>query len=264
MRVHGFIFSVLAAATMIGPAGAAPAKSSAIIAVDVTRELPAGTYGGWAWRYLEGVIRGEVSGAEPVAGLSELAAGRATVPYEVAFHIVAPESSLGGRLRCRRGAQSRQSHSRPLAWRSRRDGAWSGCRRRGGGCGRRRLSAQALDFARRGSMAGGSSRRPARGRAGDRRDRRPGFRPLARRRLSRRLRVRARAGLPPPRPRGREPERVVREHISRRRLQRRSGDRPGRLRGGVHPQRQWRRARDQQLRRWAAGSSPTRETISRR
>jgi hypothetical protein len=93
MRVHGFIFSVLAAATMIGPAGAAPAKSSAIIAVDVTRELPAGTYGGWAWRYLEGVIRGEVSGAEPVAGLSELAAGRATVPYEVAFHIVAPESA---------------------------------------------------------------------------------------------------------------------------------------------------------------------------
>jgi hypothetical protein len=92
MRVHGFIFGVLAAATMIGPVGAAPAKSSAIIAVDVTRELQVGTYGGLAWRYLEGVIHGEVSAAESVAGLTELAAGRATVPYEVAFHIVAPES----------------------------------------------------------------------------------------------------------------------------------------------------------------------------
>jgi hypothetical protein len=93
MRVHGFIFSVLAAASMTGPAGAAPAKSSAIIAVDMARELPVGTYGGLAWRYLEGVIHGEVSAAESVAGLSELAAGRATVPYEVAFHIVAPESA---------------------------------------------------------------------------------------------------------------------------------------------------------------------------
>ena len=92
MRVHGILLSVLAAATMIGPAGAAPAKSSAIIAVDVTRELPVGTYGGLAWRYVEGVIHGEVSTAEPVAGLSGLAAGLATVPYEVAFHIVAPES----------------------------------------------------------------------------------------------------------------------------------------------------------------------------
>jgi hypothetical protein len=93
MRVHGVILSALAAATMIGPAGAAPAESSAIIAVDVTRELPVGTYGGLAWRYLEGVIHGEVSAAESVVGLSELAAGRATVPYEVAFHIVAPESA---------------------------------------------------------------------------------------------------------------------------------------------------------------------------
>ena len=75
MRAHGFIFSALAAATMIGPAGAAPAKSSAIIAVDVTRDLPAGTYGGLTWRYVEGVIHGEVSAAEPVAGLSELAGG---------------------------------------------------------------------------------------------------------------------------------------------------------------------------------------------
>ncbi|MGB3580679.1 MAG: hypothetical protein WBA40_06160, partial [Roseiarcus sp.] len=92
MRVYGILLSVLAAASMIGSAGAAPAKSSAIIAVDVTRDSPVGTYGGLAWRYLEGVIHGEVSAAEPVAGLSELAAGRATVPYEVAFHIVAPES----------------------------------------------------------------------------------------------------------------------------------------------------------------------------
>jgi len=79
---------------MILPAHAAPTtKSSAIIAVDVTRELPAGTYGGLAWRYREGVIRGEIAAAESISGLSELAAGRATVPYRVAFHIVEPESA---------------------------------------------------------------------------------------------------------------------------------------------------------------------------
>jgi hypothetical protein len=92
MRVYGTLFSALAAAAMTGPAGVSPAKASAIAAVDVTRNLPAGSYAGLAYRYVEGVIHGEASATEPVAGLSELAAGRATIPYEVAFHIVGPES----------------------------------------------------------------------------------------------------------------------------------------------------------------------------
>jgi hypothetical protein len=93
MRVYGTLFSALAAAAMTGPAGVSPAKASAIAAVDVTRNLPAGSYAGLAYRYVEGVIHGEASATEPVAGLSELAAGRATIPYEVAFHIVGPESA---------------------------------------------------------------------------------------------------------------------------------------------------------------------------
>ena len=76
---------------MTGLAGAAPEKPSTIVAVEVTREQPAGIYAGVTYRYVEGVIRGEVSAAGPVAGLGELAAGRATVPYEIAFHIIAPE-----------------------------------------------------------------------------------------------------------------------------------------------------------------------------
>jgi hypothetical protein len=92
MRVHGILFGAPAASAMIGPVGGTSVNSSAIIAVDVTSDLPAGTYGGLTWRYLEGVIHGEVSVAENVAGLSELAAGRATIPYEIAFRIVAPES----------------------------------------------------------------------------------------------------------------------------------------------------------------------------
>ena len=91
MRVYALLFHAFAAAAMTGPAGAAQAASSAIVAVDVARDLPAGTYAGVAYRYVEGVIRGEVSAAEPVAGLRELAAGRPTIPYEIAFHIVAPE-----------------------------------------------------------------------------------------------------------------------------------------------------------------------------
>jgi hypothetical protein len=91
MRVYGILFSAFAAAGMMGPTGAAQAASSAIAAVAVARDLPAGSYAGVAYHYIEGVIHGEVSAAEPVAGLRELAAGRATVPYSIAFHIVAPE-----------------------------------------------------------------------------------------------------------------------------------------------------------------------------
>ena len=56
------------------------ATSSAIVAVEVARDIPAGAYAGLAWRAIEGAIHGEVSAAEPVAGLDALAAGRAGVP----------------------------------------------------------------------------------------------------------------------------------------------------------------------------------------
>ena len=79
MRVYGMLFSALATAAMTGPAGARPAKPSTIAAVDVTRDLPAGSYAGVTYRYVEGVIHGEVSAIASVAGLSELAAGRATM-----------------------------------------------------------------------------------------------------------------------------------------------------------------------------------------
>jgi len=78
---------------MTGPANASEDGSSAIAAVDVARNLPAGSYAGVTYRYVEGVIHGEVSATEPVAGLSELASGRATIPYEIAFHVVVPESA---------------------------------------------------------------------------------------------------------------------------------------------------------------------------
>ena len=92
MRVYGMLFSALATAAMIGSAAGAATAESSITAVDVARERPAGNYAGIAWRYVEGVIRGEVAIGEPVAGLSELAAGRTSVPYEIFFDIVAPES----------------------------------------------------------------------------------------------------------------------------------------------------------------------------
>ena len=68
------------------------AASSAILTVEVARDIPAGAYAGLAWRYVEGVIHGEVSTAEPVAGLRALAAGRASVPYAIAFRLIAPEN----------------------------------------------------------------------------------------------------------------------------------------------------------------------------
>ena len=93
MRVYGILVGALATAVIMGPAASAAAAESSITAVDVARERPAGSYAGIAWRYVEGVIRGEVAIGEPVAGLSGLAAGRANVPYVIAFHIVAPESA---------------------------------------------------------------------------------------------------------------------------------------------------------------------------
>jgi hypothetical protein len=92
MKVHAILLSALAAA-MTAPADVGETKPSTIAAVEVTRDVPAGTFGGVAWRSLEGVIHGEVSSAEPVAGLSALAAGRPSVPYAIAFRIVAPETA---------------------------------------------------------------------------------------------------------------------------------------------------------------------------
>ncbi len=53
---------------------------------------PVGSYAGLAFRFIEGIVHGEVSAEEPVTGLREVAAGRTTVPYEVSFQIVAPEA----------------------------------------------------------------------------------------------------------------------------------------------------------------------------
>ena len=93
MRAHVLLFSALAVAAMTGPADADDAAPSAITAIDIARDVPAGSFGGVDWRAIEGVIRGEASAGEPVAGLSALAAGRPAVPYAITFRIVAPETA---------------------------------------------------------------------------------------------------------------------------------------------------------------------------
>ena len=96
MKVHAILLSALAAAAMTAPADAGETKPSTIAAVEVTRNVPAGTFGGVAWRAIEGVIHGEASAAEPVAGLGALAAGRASVPYAIAFRIALPATASDG------------------------------------------------------------------------------------------------------------------------------------------------------------------------
>jgi Alpha/beta hydrolase domain len=92
MRDYGVLFGAfLAAGGMTTSAGGAHANPSTITSVDIARVLPVGDYGGRTYHYVEGAIHGEVSADEPVAGLRELAAGRAAVPYEANFHLVAPE-----------------------------------------------------------------------------------------------------------------------------------------------------------------------------
>jgi Alpha/beta hydrolase domain len=92
VRVYGMLLGGLLAvagiSTSVNSAGADP---SAIIKVDIVHSQPIGSYSGRAFRYVEGAIHGEVSSAEPIAGLRALAAGRSTVPYQVNFQIVAPE-----------------------------------------------------------------------------------------------------------------------------------------------------------------------------
>ena len=83
--------ALLAAAGMTTFAGAVRANPSTITSVDIARAQPVGSYAGLTFRYIEGVINGEVSAEEPIAGLRALAAGQTTVPYRVSFHIIAPE-----------------------------------------------------------------------------------------------------------------------------------------------------------------------------
>ena len=94
MRVHGMLLgALLAAAGMTTSAGAVRANPSTITGVDIARAQPVGSYAGHSFRYIEGAIHGEVSAEEPIAGLRELAAGRTAVPYQVSFHIIAPEAA---------------------------------------------------------------------------------------------------------------------------------------------------------------------------
>jgi hypothetical protein len=98
--------ALLAATGMTASAEAAHANPSTITSLDITRVLPAGSYGGLTYRYVEGGIHGEASAEERVAGLRELAAGRTAVnlPYRRA------RSRTRGGHGCRRGAKSRQDH----------------------------------------------------------------------------------------------------------------------------------------------------------
>ena len=94
MRVHGMLLgALLAAAGITTSAGAVRANPSTITGVDIARAQPVGSYAGHSFRYIEGAIHGEVSAEEPIAGLRELAAGRTAVPYQVSFHIIAPEAA---------------------------------------------------------------------------------------------------------------------------------------------------------------------------
>ncbi len=93
MRVYRMLLgALLAAAGMTTSTGAVWANPSTITSVDIARAQPVGSYAGLTFRYIEGVINGEVSAEEPIAGLKALAAGQTTVPYRVSFHIIAPEA----------------------------------------------------------------------------------------------------------------------------------------------------------------------------
>jgi hypothetical protein len=94
MRLYGMLLgALLAAAAMTTSVRVARANPSTITSVDIAHVQPVGSYAGLSFRYIEGAIHGEVSAAEPIAGLRELAGGRTTVPYQVSFHIVAPEAA---------------------------------------------------------------------------------------------------------------------------------------------------------------------------
>jgi Alpha/beta hydrolase domain len=94
MGVYGILLgALLAAAAMTTSIRVARANPSTITSVDIAHVQSVGSYAGLTFRDIKGAIHGEVSAAEPIAGLRELAGGRTTVPYQVGFHIVGPESA---------------------------------------------------------------------------------------------------------------------------------------------------------------------------
>jgi Alpha/beta hydrolase domain len=94
MRVYGVLLgALLGTAVVTTSVGAASANPSTITSVDVARVRPVGSYAGLTFRSIEGTVYGEISAEEPIAGLRELAAGRPTVPYQVSFHLIAPEGA---------------------------------------------------------------------------------------------------------------------------------------------------------------------------
>lgn len=72
-------------------------NGSAIDRVTITSDLPAGRFGGIAYRHVRGIVGGQVALDEPVAGLRTAAAGRVALPYAVAFELVTPTDPGAGR-----------------------------------------------------------------------------------------------------------------------------------------------------------------------
>ena len=215
MKVHAILLSALAAAAMTAPADAGETKPSTIAAVEVTRNVPAGTFGGVAWRAIEGVIHGEASAAEPVAGLGALAAGRTSVPYAIAFRIALPATASDADAI----VIEAPNRGNPIVARSLGApdfAAVAGASPEAVAIGDGFLLRHGIALAALQWQAA-TSRRSARERAGDRRSRDARFRPLARRRLPQR--VGERPCLRPSHPGRRQPERLVRQHVRRRRLQ---------------------------------------------
>lgn len=87
------LIRLLAALVIAAPVAtvAQAAPPSSIRTVEITQTEPAGTFGGVAFRRIQGVIHGVVAAGEPVAGLGEVAAGRDLVPYDAGFDMVMPD-----------------------------------------------------------------------------------------------------------------------------------------------------------------------------
>ena len=88
------MLGALLVAAITTSVGAARSNPSSVTSVDIARVQQVGSYAGLNFRYLEGVVHGEVSAEEPIVGLRDLAAGRSAVPYEVSYHIVAPDGAV--------------------------------------------------------------------------------------------------------------------------------------------------------------------------
>ena len=68
---------------------AAP-PSDGVATVELRGAEDIGTYGGVAFRRYHGILHGAVAGSEAVAGLSAVLGGRPSLPYDVAFELIAP------------------------------------------------------------------------------------------------------------------------------------------------------------------------------